>query len=189
MSEKLSPNGAERLAKLEVADRQRENLEKLRELARSAELKASSQSIEALHEVAKTEAISGVEAPVGDANEASSQKQHFGVHKALKIDAYQKVLAGTQKRLSVPDRAFSKVIHNKAVEAVSEVAAKTIARPSGLLGGGIAALIGSAWIIYVATNAGFRYNYAVFFMLLGAGFVLGICLELLAKPFTRKSSR
>lgn len=189
MSEKLAPSGAERLAQLEVADRQRENLEKLRELAKSAEQKANSQSIEALSETAKTEAVSGTETPAGATGETTSQRQHFGVHKALKIDAYHKVLGSAQKRLSAPDRAFSKLIHNKTIEAVSDVTAKTVARPSGLLGGGIAALIGSAWITYVATNAGFRYNYTVFFMLLGAGFLVGICLELLAKPFTRKSSR
>lgn len=188
MSEKLAPTGSERLQQLETADRQRENLEKLRELAKAAEAKHNVTSVETLSQAAKAEAVSGTETPTKD-RETTSQKQHFGMHKALKIDAYHKVLSATQTRLSAPNRAFSKLVHARSVDAISTVAAKTIARPSGLLGGGIVALVGSAWIAYVATNAGFRYNYSVFFVLLGIGFVFGILIELLSKPFQRKSSR
>lgn len=92
-----------------------------------------------------------------------------------------------RSKLSKPDKTFSKVIHNKTVESVSEVSSKTIARPSGLLGGGICALLGSAYLLYMTKHYGFEYNYFVFFLLFVGGFFVGMFGELLLRYVFRKT--
>jgi hypothetical protein len=79
------------------------------------------------------------------------------------------------------ERGLSKLIHQPAVRAVSEVGAKTVSRPSGLLGGGLLAFLGSSTYLFMTKYIGFRYNYLVFLLLFVGGFVLGLVLELLVR--------
>jgi hypothetical protein len=79
---------------------------------------------------------------------------------------------------------LSKVIHQPVVRAVSEVAAKTISRPSGLLGGGIVAFLGSAGYLYFTKYIGLPYNYFIFTLLFLGGFVVGLSLELIVWSLT-----
>lgn len=74
-------------------------------------------------------------------------------------------------------RQFSKLIHQPAVRATSEAAARTVSRPSGLLGGGLVALVGTSSYLYLAKHIGFSYNYGVFALLFIGGFILGLVLE------------
>jgi hypothetical protein len=61
----------------------------------------------------------------------------------------------------------------------SEAAGRTVSRPSGLLGGGLVAFLGTTGYLYLARHIGFTYNYLVFLLLLAGGFILGVSLELL----------
>src|SRR5260221_186870 len=69
--------------------------------------------------------------------------QPLYVNHELKTIALQRTLARVRRHLSSPDRLLSKVVHQPAVQAVSEAGAKTVARPSGLLLGSFTALVGS----------------------------------------------
>ena len=177
MSEQLKHSGGEQLAQHETAGQQRENLEKLQEAGKHAEREHANVEVDSLLKAAETHAISGKEVPVGEQAEGARQSHHFGVHKELKADAYQRMLTKTRQQLKAPDRVLSKIIHQPAIEAVSNVAAKTVARPSGILGGSIVALLGSAWLLYAAKHIGFTYNYLAFFFLLLIGFTLGVIGE------------
>lgn len=99
-------------------------------------------------------------------------------NRELKAMALKRELKQVQRQLPAPSRSFSKVIHVPAVRAVSEAGAKTVSRPSGLLGGGILAFIGSVSYLFLATHVGFTYNYLIFLMLFAGGFVLGVLAEL-----------
>ncbi len=103
----------------------------------------------------------------------------FGEHQTLKDNAYSRVLANTRQSLSAPMRTFSKFVHSPMIDSVSEVGAKTVARPSGLLGGSIAALAGSLVLTYYSRHYGFRYNYLFFFACFVGGFLVGWLLEML----------
>ena len=111
--------------------------------------------------------------------EKPHHEQPTFINRELKGMAYKRTLTRTQKSLPAPARAFSKVIHNPAVEAVSEIAAKTVARPSGILAGGIIAVIGSSIFLWAAKHYGYEYNFLLFALLFGGGFMLGLLLELI----------
>lgn len=103
----------------------------------------------------------------------------LGMQQSLKDNAYNRTLADIQRRLPKPAKLFSEFTHSRYIDAASNVSAKTIARPSGILGGSICAFLGTLIVLYSAKHYGFRYNYALFILLFVGGYVLGATLELL----------
>lgn len=133
---------------------------------------------ESIHEQAKMHARSKEEVPI-EQHGADSQAPSFWQHRQeLKDDAYASMLRQTRARLNGPERSLSKMIHQPAVESVSAFTAKTVARPAGILGGGITALVGSGFVLYMSKHYGFEYNFTVFIGLLLAGFIAGVLIEL-----------
>jgi hypothetical protein len=103
---------------------------------------------------------------------------HSFINRELKAITLRRELKLIQRKLPAPQRVLSKVIHQPAIRAVSEGAGKTVSRPSGLLGGGITAFIGTSAYLYLAKHLGFEYNYGVFLVLFVGGFLLGIVIEM-----------
>jgi hypothetical protein len=91
--------------------------------------------------------------------------------------------------LSPPERVFSKVIHNPAVEKASDITAKTIARPSGLLLGSIGAFVASLAVFVISRRTGFTYNFLIFMIMFVIFYLFGIVLELFLQLIKRRSSR
>lgn len=178
MSEQLK-GGHEKGEKAPSAESLKDQQEKLKHLLDKAE-KASHEyenSIETIRDNIEDEAISGKEAAAGDTGK-DAQSQHVPIiDRHVKQQTYKKTLQHVQRQLPKTQRAFSKFIHRPVVEAVSEASAKTVARPSGLLGGGICALLGSAALVWMSRHYGFYYNFFVFIALVAAGFALGVLLE------------
>lgn len=108
------------------------------------------------------------------------------VTRELKQITLQRELLHIRRKLPRPQRALSKVVHQPVVRAASEAAGKTVSRPSGLLGGGLVALLGTSGYLYLAHHRGFRYNYLVFLILFAGGFIVGLVLELLVHLATRR---
>lgn len=104
----------------------------------------------------------------------------------VKKAAYKKELNRARKHMKAPQKTFSKVIHNQIVESISEFGSKTAARPSGLLGGGIFASIGTLILYIMSRYYGFEYNFFAFILLLISGFLIGICVELIIYPMLKK---
>ncbi len=113
------------------------------------------------------------------AEEAAQPAPSLNVNRELKQITLRRELQQIRRRLPAPQRTLSKVIHQPVVRVTSEFAGKTVTRPSGLLGGGVVALTGTSIYLYMANHIGFAYNYGVFLILLGLGFVLGLVIELL----------
>lgn len=111
----------------------------------------------------------------------TAEQQPTFINKELKNAAYQRTLKKTQSKLSAPSRSFSKLIHQPAVEAVSEAAGKTVARPSGILAGGIFAFLGSSFFLWMARHYGFEYNFLLFALFFVGGFFLGLLAELIIR--------
>ncbi|MCA9332373.1 hypothetical protein KDA00_00700 [Candidatus Saccharibacteria bacterium] len=171
---------------LDLEAESRKNLERIHEKANKSQ-ETTKEHVEHIKSKVETHAVSGKEFTVGE-RESVSHGHHHPNQKELKTDAYQKTLKNVRRRLSKPDKLLSKVIHNKTVESVSEVGGKTIARPSGILGGGLCALLGSAFLLYMSSHYGFEYNYFVFFMLFAGGFFVGMFGELLLRYILKKDS-
>lgn len=103
------------------------------------------------------------------------------ISRELKNMMRTRTLTRIQKELPAPQRALSKIVHAKPVEVASAIGEKTIARPIGLLGGGLFAFVGSVITFYTAKHYGFRYNLLLFFLLFVAGYAVASALELLVR--------
>ncbi|HSW37345.1 MAG TPA: hypothetical protein VLG37_03195 [Candidatus Saccharimonadales bacterium] len=115
------------------------------------------------------------------ADETPSEPQPQYVNRELKNITLQRALKQIRRELPLPDRLLSKVVHQKAIRAVSEASSKTITRPSGLLGGGLCAFLGSLAYLYLTKHIGLPYNYLLFSLLFVGGFVIGLVLEMLVR--------
>jgi hypothetical protein len=114
------------------------------------------------------------------AEKAEAQPEETHVNRELKGITLRRELQQIRRKESAPQRALSRVIHQPVIRVVSEAAGKTVSRPSGLLGGGLVALLGTSGYLFYAKHMGFEYNYFVFTALFIGGFAVGIGLELLA---------
>lgn len=96
------------------------------------------------------------------------------------LDAtYHRTIKQVQTELSAPSRAFSKIIHNKAVEKTSDLLESTVARPNAMLAGAISAFIVTLAIYLIAKNYGYRLSG---FETIG-GFILGWIIGILFDYF------
>ncbi len=122
----------------------------------------------------------------GQQHENIESRQQGLVSNELKDMAYRRTLKRAQNKLPAPVRAFSKIVHNPTVDAASEITGKTIARPSGVLAGGIFAFLGSSLFLYITKHYGYEYNYLLFALFFVGGFFAGLLLELGLRLSNRK---
>lgn len=99
------------------------------------------------------------------------------INKQLKDMAFSRSMTRTRKKLSRSSRAFSKVIHTPVIDRTSELAGKTIARPSGVLAGAFLAFIGTSALLWITKHYGYTYNYLMVILLFGGGMILGLSIE------------
>ncbi len=113
------------------------------------------------------------------------------LNRELKLTNLRRELKEIRRSLPLSQRIFSHVIHQPAVRVASEAVGKTLSRPTGLLGGGLVAFLGTTGYLYLARHLGFTYNYLVFLILLAGGFILGLVIEMfihLTPRFHRNST-
>lgn len=140
-----------------------------------------------VHETTKAETRTNPVEALQAAEKATKPAQPLHINRELKSITLNRELTAIRRKLSMPQRALSKVIHQPVIRAVSEPLSKTVSRPSGLLGGGLLAFIGTSSYLYLARQSGMRYSYFVFLGLFFGGFIVGLVLELLV--FAATSSR
>lgn len=108
-----------------------------------------------------------------------AERRNRPIGQAERDASFNATMNEIQTHMSTPSRAFSKVIHNKTVEKVSEVGAATIARPNAILSGAVAAFVLTLAVYLVAKNLGYPLSG---FETIGAfvlGWVLGIAYDFL----------
>lgn len=170
----------------ELAGQQREAERQAHEKARASRHEHA-EKLEDIRSTAEKEAVSSSETIQeqlkADQNESDQSRY---VNRELKHMAYQRTLKRVRSRLPAPARTFSKFVHQPVVEAMSEVGAKTVARPSGILAGGIVAFLGSSVFLWISRHYGYEYNFLLFALLFVGGFFVGLLIELLLR-LVRKS--
>lgn len=118
--------------------------------------------------------------PSNDERLSSPAERRTGpIGKVQREASYHAVMKETRAHMSAPSRAFSKVIHNKAVEKASEVAASTVARPNAILSGAFFAFVLTLGVYVVAKNIGYPLSG---FETIGAfilGWLLGLAYDFL----------
>jgi hypothetical protein len=186
MSEQQHAPKHESLAPQHNPEHQTEHLNKLREKAEIDQAEhTESGKVEALKQSVETQAISGKEMTPAESNGDNAPNTTF-VSRELKAMALQRSLNTVRRHENAPERVLSKVMHNKVVERVSEVAGATVARPSGILGGGLFAVLGSGTLLIIVKHYGYQYNYLAFVLLFVGGFALGLILELIMRTVFHK---
>lgn len=99
--------------------------------------------------------------------------------KKEKTQVYKKEIKTVQAQLPRASRTFSKVIHNAAVEKVSDAAGKTVFRPSALVGGAVVGLAAGITVYIVARFYGYYMPSWLLPILLVLGALLGVAAELI----------
>jgi len=168
--------------------------EKLKAKAESAAEKAQGNEKKARQEVQK--AVESKEKKAVQQHEKAPNKSERknsrrpqNVTKKAKEETYKSTLKNVQSKMSSPAKTFSQIIHNPVVDKVSETAGKTIARPSGIIGGSLAVIIGLAIAYYSAQSAGFELSGSEFILLLAGGFLIGVFIEIVFKSFFSSKKR
>jgi hypothetical protein len=82
-----------------------------------------------------------------------------------------------QSEMSTGDRLVSKLIHNRPIEAVSDIVGSTVARPNALLSGSIAAFIGVTISYFVAKYYGFQLSGFETIAAFIVGWIMGILYD------------
>lgn len=183
MSEQLRQSPETTNESIDTSVETENNLKRLQEAARNTP-ETSVDAIEASLKKAESHAVSGREITIGE-REASRSGDAPGAHQELKTQSYKRTMNRIQSSLNKPERAMSKIIHQPVVDKLSSIAAQSVARPSGVLGGSIAALVGSIGLLYFARHYGFTYNYLFFAVLFVVGFIFGSVVEGLIKLVRR----
>lgn len=155
-----------------------------REAAEKAE--AGRTSLEDLQEKAEKAAKSREETAVEPAENRASDSV-LPASKEFKNNAYKQSLRSAQRQMSPVQRQISQFIHKRGVEAASNVGAATVARPSGLLVGGLFSVVSSLAILYICRHYGYEYNFLVGLASFAGGFILGVLVEGIVRLFTRSS--
>jgi phosphohistidine phosphatase SixA len=88
-----------------------------------------------------------------------------------------RLYAQARKQLKPMDRTISKVVHNPKIEAVSNVAGSTVARPSGFLYGALFSFIATLLFLVVSKRYGYEYNAFIGILAFVGGFFFGLIVE------------
>lgn len=123
------------------------------------------------------------------AEKSSEPAPSLNVNQELKAITLRRELQMIRRKLPAPQRVLSKAIHQPVVRTISEGAGRTVSRPSGLLGGGLTAFLGTSAYLLLAKHYGFQYNYGVFLLLFVGGFALGLILELFVHLATARKQK
>lgn len=182
MAEKLpnkSPENQNNSAEIEAsaAEQSRKNIERIKQLAEQ-EKSPDDKAFESLREKVESASIGKQEITVE--SEENKRLPDFD-QGTLKRNSFNKSMSKVQAKLPPAERVLSKVIHQKQIETISNIGGKTVARPSGVLGGGFIALIGTMIVLYFARHYGFEYNNTLFILLYVGGFGGGLLIESLFK--------
>lgn len=91
-----------------------------------------------------------------------------------------------QQQMPRTSRAFSKVIHNKTVEKVSDVIGSTVARPNAILSGAICAFVLVLGLYVHARYLGYALRGSETIAAFVAGWLIGLLFDMLRGMFRRK---
>jgi len=157
-------------------------------ITRLEELESSQKNIDSARELINN--IDSKEShtiKVEDSQEKSSENSWTS--RELLSQTYAKTLSSVRNRLSKPEKTLSKVIHQPVVEKINGALENTVARPSGILFGGIFSLIGSGLSYLLAVRLGGEMPNSVFAIFFVGGFAAGLVVEFLWRLFKKRKNR
>lgn len=106
-----------------------------------------------------------------------AERRNGPIGKAERDTSFNMTMKEVRSQMSAPSRTFSKIIHNKAVERVSEVTGNTIARPDAILSGAIFAFLMTLGVYLVAKNLGYPLSGFETIGAFALGWILGLSFD------------
>lgn len=106
-----------------------------------------------------------------------AERRRGALTKTQLSHAYDSQLEHTREHMSPSGKAFSKLIHNRVVESVSDTVGSTIARPNALLSGSIAAFITITLLYFVAKHYGYQLSGFETIGAFAVGWLFGILFD------------
>lgn len=160
------------------------------ESSESVPKKASKETLDELLKSAQEKAKTSKE--IGANNSDDSKKTNSSIRMIgndLSNNSFKQIIKKTQKKLPFDQKLLSKFVHKPAVDTISEISSKTVARPVGLAMGGAFSLFASLLVLWASYFFGYEYNFLIGIMAFVGGFMAGTILEALLKiVFRRKSA-
>lgn len=150
----------------------------------SGEKKAERARVEALESAVSVE--KGGSEKKGRAKEGTAPRRRGAISKQEKKASFKRHMNHVQAEMSAPQRAFSKVIHNPAIEKTSEFVGGTLARPNAVLSGAIAAFILVLGVYLIARHFGYVLSGFETIAAFIVGWIFGIAYDYLKLIFTGK---
>lgn len=151
----------------EHRERLREDRERAAE--KSHETSADDARKEALEQASKIEKQEQEQR----SKETSPAERRGPITKRERKDAFDATMRDVRSQMSGPSRTFSQVIHNPAVEKVSEVVGGTIARPNAILAGAVSASVLALVVYVIARYYGYPLSGTETIASFGLGWILG----------------
>lgn len=171
------------------------NLEKLRQehgekLREDLERNVENKSHESLQE-ARNEALeqaASIEKKVTPKSKEKSPAERRGpLTKQERDKSFNTTMNEVRTQMSGPSRQFSKFIHNKTVERISDTVGSTIARPNAILSGSVFAFLFTLLIYIIARYNGYPLSGAETIAAFAVGWVLGIIFDYFRVLMTGKT--
>lgn len=106
--------------------------------------------------------------------------------KKQRKDSYENTMRQIQSEMSKPSKTFSKVIHNKTVERVSETVGASVARPNAVLAGSMMATFLTLFVFIVAKQYGYRLSGFETIATFLLGWAIGLIYDYARLMFAKK---
>lgn len=106
-----------------------------------------------------------------------------------KRDAFKQTLSQARSHLSTPHKAFSHVVHARAIEVLSDTLGGSLFRPTAITIGSLSALLFTSTLYFTAKHYGYELAGSEFLVAFGFGWLVGIIIDytlLLTRSVTKK---
>jgi len=118
----------------------------------------------------------------------SSAKYNGSIGKKQRDESYKRTIKRVQGELSSNEKVFSKIIHNKSVEKISDITGSTIARPDAILSGAIVSFVLTLITYTIAKTIGYTLSGFETIAAFIVGWLIGILYDYLKAMLTGKRS-
>lgn len=135
-------------------------------------------TIESSYEQAITEAKKAEELVPRQEQESTTPREGTGMGRK---QAYISTLQHLAREQSTPERIFSRFVHNRIIESISENTSHTIARPHPLLWAGVGACLTLGFFYLIAQRYGYQMSGFEGIAGLLGGYLLGFIIDLLRR--------
>ena len=116
------------------------------------------------------------------------ERKNHAPSKTERNEAYDTVMSEARSHMSPTSRAFSKIIHNPAIERSSDAVGATVARPNAILAGSFSAFVVVLVVYLIARYYGYPLSGTEAIASFAFGWIFGIVFDFLRVMITGKKA-